>query len=94
MSEWKEVQENNVWQFKAIEDKIEGILVNKQPKTKDISARYYIDMGNNIMMVWGTTVLDARMMNVQVGQQVRITYKGKQENNKKTVHIFKVEVKV
>lgn len=95
MSEWKEVQEtNNVWKYEKEGDQIEGVLVSKQERTKDVSARYHIDTGKGIVMVWGTAVLDNRMMSVNVGEQVRITYKKTEEKNKKKVHIFKVEIKV
>ena len=85
--------ESDVWKPENKEDVIEGILVNKIDKTGDISARYYIDDSKNVMMVWGTAVLDQRMSLVSVGDKVRITYKGKEETTKgRRVHIFKVEV--
>ena len=92
--EWKSV-EPNVWKPEKDGDCVEGVLIRMMPKDSNLlSARYWIENSSkDVVLVWGSTVLDDRMSIVPVGSIVRITYKGKQKNSKKQdVKIFKVEV--
>ncbi len=83
------------WVYKDDGDFIEGVLVRMQ---KDIgpnsSMLYSIETSEGVKIVWGATILDQRMALVNVGEKVKITYKGLAEPKagKQPAKIFKVEV--
>ena len=90
---WQEVQPG-VWKPEVEDDSISGVLVAKREKVgTNESNAYDIECGpDKLFMVWGSAVLDDRMNFVNVGDKVRITYKGKQQNKKgQEVKIYKVE---
>lgn len=97
MSEYKE-STGNFWKPTKEEDFVEGLYVNKEENVGQNSSNiYYIEQlkDHEMIQIWGTTILDQRMAPVKVGQQVRITYKGKGEKKggKQAPHIWKVEYK-
>ena len=83
------------WKYDKDEDFIEGVLVQVQ---KDIgqnkSMLYSLDTKEGILNVWGAAILDSRMALVNVGEKIKITYKGLAEakGGKNPAKIFKVEV--
>ena len=98
MSEYK-ISSGNFWKPTKEGETLEGLYINKQEHvgTND-SNLYYIEKleDNEVVQLWGTTVLDQRMMPVKIGQQVKITYKGlgeKGKGGKQAPHIWKVEYK-
>jgi hypothetical protein len=96
MVEWKTV-EPGVWKPEKDGDSIIGVLLSKQPKEGQLSARYLLEVEKDgkkePMMVWGSTVLDDRMNIVQFGKLVRITFVGKEKNKRgQDLNIYKVEV--
>lgn len=91
---WKEINPD-FWKPENEGDNIEGILIHKEEGQKGVrSAVYKLELApNEFMNVWGSTVLDDRMTLIQLGDKVRITFKGKTKNSKKQdLHIYKVEV--
>ncbi len=70
MDQWKPI-EPRVWKPEQENDRIIGVLVNKEPKDEQtgMSARYYIENEKGMFFVWGSTVLDDRMQYVKVGQE-------------------------
>lgn len=98
MSEYKE-STGNFWQPKKEDEFLEGIYLNKETNVgPNKSNIYYIEdlTTKEATQLWGTTILDQRMMPVKIGQQVKITYKGKGEKGKggkQAPHIWKVEYK-
>lgn len=83
---WKPVQEGDV---------IKGVLVGKAgPKEGGvgISARYYISSKEGAFYVWGTILLDERLLFVNIGQTVKITYQGQEEYKENMLNLFQVEV--
>jgi hypothetical protein len=90
-------QENNpgFWIPEKEDDSIQGILINIQ---KDVgtnkSMLYTIEQDKKPTNVWGSTILDQRMVGIKVGDLIKITYKGLAEKKagKNPPKIFKVEV--
>lgn len=98
MSDYK-VSEGNYWKPKEKGEQLEGLLINKEDHVgMNDSWLYTIEEleTNDVKQVWGTTVLDMRMLPIKIGQQVRITYEGlgeKGKGGKQAPHIWKVEYK-
>ena len=98
MSGYKE-STGNFWKPTKKGESVEGLLINKET---DVGANksiiYYIEKlsNNEVVQLWGTTILDHRMVPVKIGQQVLITYKGlgeKGKGGKQAPHLWKVEYK-
>ena len=86
--------EPGIWKSENEGDYIFGVLINSEPKddANDTSAKYFIETTTGMMMVWGSAVLDDRMKLVKIGTPVRITYKGKKQNQKgRDFKVFSVE---
>ena len=89
---WKTIEPNQ-WKPEKDGDFLIGILVRKEPKTPDLSAKYTFDTVDGMMMVWGSTILDDRLALVNIGDRVRVTFKGLTKNQKnQDLKLFKVEV--
>jgi hypothetical protein len=93
MGKWKTI-DPGVWKPEE-GDSITGVLVNKEPKNDEQSAKYHIQAQDGEMyMIWGSAILDDRMKFVKVGDVVRITYDGQDKNRKgQALKLFKVEVR-
>ena len=88
--EWKEINPG-VWHPEQPGDSIEGVLISKDQKGGFDSTAYSLENKGIQTLVWGSTVLDDRMKFVNVGDLVRIEFKGKEKNKKgQEVKIFKV----
>jgi len=84
-----------MWEFKQPEDSIEGILVlAKKNIGANNSMLYTLKTLTGNKEIWGSTILDSRMSLINVGDQIKITYKGlgDAKAGKKAPKIFKVEV--
>lgn len=95
MSDWKE-STGDTWKPKKDGDSVSGLLVGKDEKVGSYeSMLYHIEDSktHTVNKVWGSTILDDRMLPVKIGQEVRITYKGLGEasKGKQALKIFKVE---
>jgi hypothetical protein len=91
---YKEISPSQ-WTYSNDGDFIEGILVRKQEKVgANQSMLYSIETSQGVKSVWGATVLDERMALVNLGDKLKITYKGTGEakKGKNAPKIFKVEV--
>jgi hypothetical protein len=89
---WKEVKPN-LWQPQE-GDSIEGTFLRMLPKGNDTSARYFLeDKDNNEVLVWGSSVLDDRMLSVKTGDLIRITFEKTDKNKKgQPLKIYTVEI--
>jgi hypothetical protein len=96
MSEWKE-STGNFWKPEKDGDSIHGLYINKESHVgQNDSNLYYIEKldDHEVLQVWGSTVLDQRMMPVKTGQEIKITYKGlgeKGKGGKQAPKLWKVE---
>jgi hypothetical protein len=88
---WKEINPE-VWKPEKEGDFVIGVLIHVEPKKDDYSTRYTLETDTGMRLVWGATVLDDRMKLVNIGDRIRITYKGKTKNKKnQDVNLYKVE---
>lgn len=83
-----------VHEFNKEGDKIKGVYVSKRESVgPNDSMMYIIELGGGVKeSVWGSTVLDDRMANVQIGDEVIIEFSGRQKpkNGGKAYKVFKV----
>lgn len=79
--EWKKVELGTTWNLKEAkkDDELIGLYIGKEENVGENNSNIYnferLDNNENIA-VWGSTVLDTRMKNVKVGEEVKIVYKG------------------
>jgi hypothetical protein len=58
-------------------DSIEGVLIKVQDNVgPQQSMLYTLEANGEVTSVWGSTVLDQRMVGVKIGDLIRIVYKG------------------
>ena len=83
---WKKIESNNsgadVWDFNT-QAELEGEFVKKEEKVgPNNSNMYYFLVGDKNeqeeVAVWGNTVLDSRLAEVQHGTKIKIVYLGMQ----------------
>lgn len=89
--------ENNpgFWKPEKEDDSIEGVLIKIVENVgANKSMLYTIEKDGKPTNIWGSTILDQRMVGIKVGDLIRITYKGLGEKvgGKNAPKIFKVEV--
>ena len=82
---YKEVgsQINETWDFNK-KDTFEGVFVEKREGIGQNNSNLYIFEGkdNTQYGVWGSTILDARLSNLSVGEEVVIFYLGIETSEK------------
>lgn len=89
---WKKYEPVS-WTYEKVDDFVEGILVsiedNKNYEGKKI---YHLEQEDGTQMnVWGTTVLDSKMLGLKPGDRIKIIYKGSKENKgKNATKLFEV----
>lgn len=92
---YKEINPTD-WTYEKDGDFIEGVLVQRQSEIgPNKSMLYSIETPEEgVKNVWGATLLDSRMALVNVGEKIKITFKGLGEpkGGHNAPKIFKVEV--
>jgi len=84
-----------IWTYDTDGDFIEGFLIHKSDNVgENKSWMYNLETSEGVKSVWGSAVLDSRMKFVNVGEKVKITFKGLGEAKagRSAPKIFKVEV--
>ena len=79
--EWIKI-EPNMWKPEQDGDSITGVLISKEeanPAAR-MSAKYSLENEQGQFLVWGSTVLDGRMSYINIGDKVRITFRGRTQN--------------
>lgn len=90
------IPESEFWKPEKIDEFIEGVYVNVERNQGAFGSNiYHIDTNNgeeDIIKVWGCTVLDDRMQLINVGEKIKIVYKGTKPSNTyaRDVKIFAV----
>ena len=85
MSDWKKVEIGNTWNYKEAGENAEfiGLFTGKEEHVGENDSIVYSfeqSKDNEPVSVWGSTVLDTRMKNVKVGEEVKIVYKGQKDS--------------
>ena len=93
--EWVKVEIGDAVEWEEIGQEIVGILKNiRRDVGENKSIMYEIEEEDgSIISIWGSTILDNRMIRVDVGDKVKIIYKGKkqsQKNKTRSFHDFEV----
>lgn len=75
-------------------DEVAGVLAKKTPKKEDKSSWYLLEDADEVILVWGGTVLDRKLENVGLGSKVAIKYLGEKKNDKtkRTYKDFRVGI--
>ncbi len=90
-NEWV-FEEPEIWKPEQAGDSIEGVLIYKRDKGgKFNNESYYIENSGKSFIIFGTAVLENRMKLVNVGDIVKIEYKGTEKNKRnEDTKIFQV----
>jgi hypothetical protein len=93
---WKKVEMSPVWDFKAAGEGAEmvGVFTRMETGVGDNNSNmYHFEQENGgAISVWGNAVLDVRLKNIKVGEEVKLVYLGKEKSEKtgKSYHNFDV----
>ncbi len=88
---WKKI-EPQVLKPETKGDFIEGVLVGKIPKENGMSAKYYISNNNGEHFLWGSTILDEKLLFIEIGTRVKITFDGQEAIKENKMNLYTVEV--
>jgi hypothetical protein len=82
MSEWKKIEKSETHNFE-ISKEIVGIYLAKEENVGSNNSNLYkLEVGEDVVGVWGSTVLDNKMNLAKPGDEVKIVYLGKAKNPK------------
>lgn len=74
--------EPNIWKPINEDDAVIGILLKSDKNDKYDNNVYHIEHSGKNYIVFGTTVLDRKMEHIEVGDIIKIVYKGIEKNKK------------
>lgn len=80
---WKKIEMNPTWNFE--EDKeIVGTYVSMEENVGTNNSNIYSlkKADSSLIGIWGSTLLDHRFKNIQIGDEVKIVYLGKETSEK------------
>lgn len=90
--------EPGIWKPEKDGDSITGVLIKAEDDVGAMKSKLYTlevkgETEPEILSVWGSAILDKRMLGINIGTLIRITFKGLGEPSpgKKAPKIFKVE---
>lgn len=79
--DWEKIT-TDVWKPEEEGDSIQGVLVDKRTTGDFDSESYSIETKEGFKLVWGTTILQNRMKLINVGDIIKIIYKGTETNKR------------
>lgn len=80
------------WKPEKDGDSIEGRYFQKKENVgKNKANLYIIEVKSELKAIWGCKVLDDKMIYVNIGDILRITYKGLEKGKKQDYHKYDVE---
>jgi len=72
------------WNPQKDGDSLEGTYTKKKEKFGSNKSKvYFLDCDGQEKAIWGSTVLDDKMDYCQIGEKIRITFKGYEKNYQK-----------
>lgn len=83
MSGWKKVKPADSWDFEENPEMV-GIYVGKEVGVGPNNSNLYSfkTPDGKIVPVWGSSILDSRLKNLEIGVEVKIAYLGKEVSEK------------
>ena len=90
---YKEI-DPSFWKAENDGDFIEGIFIGTEHEVgENKSELYTIESDSKPIKVWGSTILDQKMIAIKQGDKIKITYLGKAEAKagRNPAKLFKVE---
>ena len=94
--DWEKIEKSPTWDYQTggQNSTIQGVLTSIEKEVgPNLSTLYNIQSEDgSVKAVWGSIVLDARMKNLIIGEEVKIQYLGKVAGTKgkKDYHSFQV----
>lgn len=74
--DWEKLEMSPTWDYKN-NKQIIGVFKRMEsgvgPNNSNI---YYLETEDGVIGVWGTTLLDARLKNLNIGEEVKLVYLG------------------
>lgn len=95
MGEWKKI-EAQTFKFDKVGAEIEGELVGIEDSKTYGNKLFKIETEEGVKAIFGTSVMESQMMNVKIGDYIKIVFTGTQPNKKKgqnDIKLFDVFVK-
>lgn len=76
--EWKEQKEGTVFEFTKLDDEVEGKLIHVQNDVGMHKSKLYSLKKDNgdIVKIWGSVILDSKMMGIDFGTKIKVVFKG------------------
>ena len=94
IDEWNEIESPNFFQFKAIGDKLTGVLLQKSTSSQYGFGLYSIQNDKDEQIRFhGSSQLDDLMMGVNVNDLIEVTFIDTQKMPKGEMKLFKVRRK-
>lgn len=91
-SKWVKVEMGNdtMWDFETDKEFV-GVFLEKREHIGDNDSNVYVFEGedNKTYGIWGNSILDSRLKNIQVGEEVKIEYLGKKKSEKNPSRMYK-----
>lgn len=89
MTEWTKIEKGVTWDFEKNATFV-GLFLSKQENIGPNKSNLYDfeQPGGKIVSVWGSEILDTRIKNIKVGEEVMIKYVG-QKTSEKTHRSYK-----
>ena len=91
-NDWEVVGMSDMWDFKK-DKEVMGIYVRLRESVGENKSNIYtLKSEEGSIGVWGSAVLDSRFDDIEIGEEVKIIYKGQGKNPKsgRTYHDFEV----
>ena len=77
---WIKSEQGEVWDFEANPEMI-GLYIGKEENVGENNSNLYsFEVDQKNISVWGSTVLDIRMKNVKIGEEVKIKFLGMEDS--------------
>lgn len=87
--DWEKVENLPSWDFEENKELVGKFLGVEEGVGPNNSMLYTFDTDEGKVSVWGSTVLDIRLKNVEIGEEVKIVYLGKEKSEQRKGATYK-----